>query len=221
MRNDKHIAKQFRKQGESYNAISKKLGIQKSTLSTWFSELGWSQSIKYELSQKAYYIARKRLRLINKKRSKMWERWREEARKDAIREFAHLKRNPLFLAGLMLYWGEGDNKIENGRVRLTNTDPEMIQIFSRFLRNICNVSKENIRPSMILYPDLDQKNCLEFWSKASGIAERQFYKTQFIIGRHLTRRLANGICTIHISSRQLKEKIFTWRKLYKQELMRV
>jgi len=70
MRNDRHFAIKLRKQGKSYNKISGELKIPKSTLSDWFSDIKWSEDIKKELTRKANYIARKRLRLINKARKK-------------------------------------------------------------------------------------------------------------------------------------------------------
>ncbi|RLG12026.1 hypothetical protein DRN69_07125 [Candidatus Pacearchaeota archaeon] len=220
MRNDRHFAIKLRKQGKSYNKISGELKIPKSTLSDWLSDIKWSEDIKKELTRKANYIARKRLRLINKARKKMWEEWRKEARQQAVKEFPRLKKNFLFLAGLMLYWGEGDSKMENSVVRLSNTDPMMIKIFSYFLQKICLVTIEKIRLQMILYPDLNEGVCKKFWSEAAVIPESQFYKTQFIQGKHPTRRLTYGICIIRTGGRQLKEKIYTWIKLYQQELMR-
>jgi hypothetical protein len=221
MRNDKHLAIELRRRNKSYNKISKELGVPKSTLSKWFSKIGWSQNIKNELARKANYVAKKRLRLINKTRRVMWERWREKARQQAKKEFPYLKRNHLFLAGLMLYWGEGDSKVENSLVRLSNTDSEMIRIFSLFLQNSCKVPRDKIKATLILYPDLNENKCKDFWSKSSGIPKNKFYKTQVIYGRHPTKRLSYGICNIYVASRELKEKVLVWIKLYQQELVRV
>lgn len=214
MRDDKHIAIELRQRGKSYNKIAKELGVPKSTLSDWFSSFNWSQDIKKELTRKANYVARKRLRLINKARREKWERWREKARQQARKDFNQLQKDPLFIAGIMLYWGEGDSKIENSMVRLSNTSPEMMRVFSLFLLNICGVSKEKIRMAMILYPDLNEKKCKHFWSTATGIPKNQFIKTQFIKGKHPTKRLSYGICMINVSSRELKEKIFVWIELF-------
>lgn len=221
MRNDQHLAIKLRKKGMCYNKISKELGVPKSTLCYWFKNEPWSQEIKKELNRKALYIAKKRLRLINKTRREKWERWREEHRQAARKEFGYLKKNSLFLAGLMLYWGEGDSKIENGLVRLSNTDPKMIKILSLFLQKTCRIPKEKIKITLILYPDLNEDKCKDLWSKASGIPKNKFYKTQIIYGRHPTKRLSYGICNIYVSSRGLKEKILVWIKLYQQELIKI
>lgn len=217
MRNDKHLATQLRKKGKSYAKISKELGIAKSTLSDWFSRIEWSEYIKDELTRKANYIARKRLRLINKERRAMWQRWREKAREEARREFPYLKKDQLFLAGLMLYWGEGDSKIENSSVRLSNTNPYLIGLFSLFLRNVCKVPTRKIRAEIILYPDLSEEECKQFWAAALNIPKSQFTKTQFIKGRHPSKRLLYGICMVVVSSRQLKEKIFVWIELFHKQ----
>lgn len=220
MRNDQHLAIKLRKRNKSYNKISKELGVPKSTLAYWFGNKDWSKEIKKELTRKALYVAKKRLRLINKTKKEKWEKWREEHRQRARKEFPYLKKNPLFLAGLMLYWGEGDSKIENGLVRLSNTDPMMIKIIFLFLKNVCRIPEEKVKATLILYPDLDENKCKNLWSKTSGISKNRFYKTQFIYGRHPTRRLSYGICNIYVSSRELKEKIFVWLKLYQQELIK-
>ncbi|MFH1611720.1 MAG: hypothetical protein ABH887_00395 [bacterium] len=122
--------------------------------------------------------------------------------------------NPLFVAGLILYWGEGDSKLVNGMVRLSNTDTRMIEIFVKFLKIICNVPKEKIKAYIILYPDLSESYCKKYWCYVTGIFQSNFYKTQFIKGRHPTNRLRYGICEIHVSSRGLKEKIMVWTDLF-------
>lgn len=218
MRNDKHLAIELRKKGLSYNEIRRKLDIPKSTMHYWFRSLRWSKIIKKRLTKKAQRLATKRLRAVVRAQKKRWENQRKQYRKEAKKEFPILKSNPLFLAGLMLYWGEGDSKIENCAVRLSNTDPKMIKIFSLFLQKICRAPKNKIRIEPILYPDLDEEYCKIFWSRISGIPLNQFIKTQFIEGRHPTRRLSYGICNVYISSRELKEKIFIWLKLYQKEL---
>ena len=64
-----------------------------------------------------------------------------------------------------------------------------------------------------MYPDLSEEKCIDFWAKIIGIPKSQFYKTQFIKGRHPTKRLVNGICMIKIGGSGLKEKIITWINL--------
>jgi len=210
MRIDKHLAIKLRKQNKSYNEISRELGVPKSTLSEWFSDKDWSQKIKIGLVRRANYIAKRRLRLINKARKEMWEQWREEFRKEARKEFSKLLKDPLFTTGINLYWGEGDSKLKNGKVELVNTDPRIISLFVKFLRKIAKVPENKILVWLNLYPDLSEKKCKSFWGNICKISPAQFRKTQFIKGKHPTKRLEHGICSVMVHSRGLKEKIFTW-----------
>ena len=214
MRNDRHLALALRRKGASYKKIEQQLGIPRSTLSGWFSSLNWSQDLKKELTRRSNYVTHNKFRKLVKRRMKMWEAWREEARQEARRDFPRLLKDPLFVAGIMLYWGEGDSKISNSSVRLSNTDPKMMELFTRFLVDICQAPLENLRCAMNLYPDLDERTCLDFWADATQIPATQFTKTQFMQGRHPTKRLSHGICQTRYGSRQLKEKIFVWIDLF-------
>lgn len=214
MRNDKHLAAKLRRAGKSYNYISKELLVPKSTLSYWFSHTPWSKKIKVGLEEKARWIAKKRLLRIIETRNEMWREWREGHRIRAIKEFPKLKNDPLFLAGVMLYWSEGDNGIRGGNARLTNTDPRMVKTFINFGLKVCKIPKEKIKIGLILYPDIKEKRCKTLWSKYLDIPENQFHKTQFIKGYHPTKRLANGICMVRIGGVEVKEKIKTWINLF-------
>ncbi len=221
MRDDRYLAIKLRKQKKSYNEISRILGIPKSTLHYWFKGNSWSEEIKKELMEKAWKLGRKQLKLMVEANKKKWEEWHRQCQQEAVKEFPSLKNNRLFVTGIMLYWSEGDSKMKNCQVRLSNTDPEMIRIYSLFLQKICKIPKDKIKIQLILYPDLNEQECKKLWQKAIGIPITQFTKAQFIKGKHPTTRLSYGICNIHLTDRRLKEKIFTWIKLYQQEFKRV
>ena len=218
MRDNKELAVKLRKQGKSYNEISKELGIPKSTISGWFANKDWSIEIKAKLERHAVCSAKRRLSLINARKRKCREELREKFKQEAINEFPLLFQSPLFVAGINLYWGEGHNKRGGGRVELANTDPKMISLFAKFIIKIAKVPKDKIRVWLILYPDLSEKKCKTFWSKTSGIPQSQFYKTQFIKGKHPTKRIEHGVCEIQTYSVELKEKIFVWTEMLYNEL---
>lgn len=218
MRKDRTLAIQLRRNNKSYSEISKTLGVSKSTLADWFGHDLLSQKTKQLLIKRAAEISRVRMKELGKINKVRWEKWRESARNEARKLFPLLANNPLFIAGLMLYWAEGDSKIENP-FRLTNTNPKMIALYTKFLTKTLDVPRENLRVTVILYPDLSEKECVEFWAKTIGISESQFYKTQFIKGRHPTKRLSKGICMISCGGRQLKEKITVWIDLLSNQLL--
>ncbi len=210
MRQDKKKAIVLRKQGKSYNEISEILKVPKSTLSAWLSQIPWSAAVRKKLVKRQGEIVGK----ITKAR---WAKWREGFREEAKLEFNTLAANPLFIIGLCLYLGEGDHQLKTSQVKLINTDPKVIDLFSRFLREAVKVPEKKIRAWLIIYKDLDDEKCKKYWRKACKVPVKRFYKTQIIKGRHPTRRTPYGMCTVQVSSRALKEKIFTWTDLlYKQ-----
>jgi hypothetical protein len=220
MRNDRHLAIKLRKKGSSYQKISEELGIPESTMHYWFKDLPWSEEIKKKLTKKSIKLSRERIKKVVKANRERWAKWRNSFRETAQKEFTGLKKIPLFIAGLMLYWGEGDQNLKY-EVRLSNIKPEMIALFNKFLLNICKIPKEDIFLYIIIYPDLVDKKCKDFWSKKIHISLDQFDKTQTIYGRHPTKRLENGICSIRVKrSRWLKEKIIVWIDLLSKDLIK-
>lgn len=210
MRKDHDLAEKLRRQGKSYGQISSETGISKSTLSIWFRNKFWADEIKNKLVSQNREIAIKKIKLMAAANKEKWDKKHREWQEEAKNEFPGLKDNPLFLAGLMLYWGEGDKTLKNCVVKLANSDPAMIRLFTLFLQKVLNVPNEKIRANLLLYPDLVDSVQKNFWSKTTGIPMSQFRKSVFIRGRHPTRRLSYGVCNVMVGSRELKEKITVW-----------
>ena len=218
MRKDKQKAEQLRRSGKSYKEIRKILGIPTATLSGWFKDLPWSIEIRDNLATTASFSYPDKLKLMVAAIKKKYDTLHTAYRNEAIKEFPSLKKDPMFVAGLMLYWGEGDSKVENSLIRLSNSDPAMIRAFYVFLVNKLLIPKEKIVLNLLLYPDLIDSVQKNFWSMATGIPHSQFRKSVVIQGRHPTKRLAYGVGMIRVGGRKCKEKLMKWIELYKLEL---
>lgn len=208
----------MRKSGKSYLEIEATLKIPRSTLSEWFNGEGWSAEIRAKLDQAAREGHRVRIIELDRIRGIGLAKAYEDARLEAVKELAVLKYHPLFVAGVMIYWGEGDKRGKN-QVRIANTDPTMVLVFVKFLKEVCGIPEDDIRASLLVYPDLDEVLCREHWSKESGIPMQNFRKSTRILGRHKTQRLGYGICNVYVSSSYLKKKILEWIRLLPKELM--
>jgi len=111
--------------------------------------------------------------------------------------------------GLGLYWGEGD-KSSNTAVRISNTDPRLLEAFREFLIKIFNVKKK-LGYSLVLFNDCDEKEAVEFWEKHLGIKRSQLGKIVKIPpqGKGTYRKKSEfGVLTITITNKKLKEHIF-------------
>lgn len=219
MRKDKETAIQLRKEGKSYQEIYESLHIPRSTLSDWFSKEGWSGEIKRRLTISIQEKHTVRLVGLNKIRGQHLAEAYEAAREEARKEFELLKYNPLFISGVMLYWGEGAKDPKQG-VKFTNSDSKMIKFYVEFLMKSCHIPVEKIKAYILIYPDLEEKITRAYWSKMSGLPWENFTKSIVITGRRATRRLSWGVCTISISSTYFKQKMLEWIKILPGELLR-
>ncbi|MFH1855218.1 MAG: hypothetical protein ABH810_02320 [bacterium] len=217
-RDDFDKAALLRKQGLSYKSINEKLGVPKSTLSNWFSDEDWSNKIKNKLTDKRRITSSLQAKKMAEQNKINFAEKVRHFRERARQEYALHKDSNLFQAGLMIYLGEGDNKFDHSLVRLSNINPKIILIFMQFLSQVCNVEIIKIKATMILYKDLNENICKTYWNQFLNLSPENFYKTQYIIGRHKKRRISYGICNISVSDRELKEKIYVWTELLSEQL---
>lgn len=218
MRNDKNQAKELRIRGGSYSEISRILKIPKSTLSDWFRDEEWSKRVKEKLSEQNYNTSRSRIIALGKVRGQQLRAAYDQARSEAAEELEILKYHPLFLSGLMIFWGEGSKTIR-GQIRVSNTDPAMLKIFVKFLTDICKIPLADIHASLLLYPELSRIVSEEYWAKEVGLPAANFRTATVIQGRHKTNRLRFGVCTIYVSSTYFRVKMLEWLKLLPKELL--
>jgi len=87
----------------------------------------------------------------------MRSEWQEEGRQRAR------DSNPLHLAGCMLYWAEG-SKVRNS-LEIANSDPNMLRLFLRFLRQEFPIEAGAVSFRLNLYTDngLSVEEVEEFW----------------------------------------------------------
>lgn len=218
MREDKEIATSLRRQGKSYKEIRSALKIPLSTLSDWFGETDWSREISRKLSNEVIIENAGRLRELNKIRGDNLDKAYEEARQEAREEFKRLKYHPLFVAGMMLYWGEGRKNPDTGP-QLANSDADLVRLYVLFLKEICRVPEGKIKAHLLLYPDLEDMVCRAYWAKKTGVLWKNFTKSARMKERHGKRRINWGICVVTVSSSYLQKKVIEWLKLTPQELM--
>lgn len=122
----------------------------------------------------------------------------------------------LKVAGVMLYWGEGTKG--GSSVALANSDPGMVRLFLRFLRQICGVSDSRLRVTMHLYPGLNEGSEKVFWSKITNIPELQFGKAWYHeAGKgSYKRKCLHGTVSVTYSDKRLHEIVKSWILGYSQ-----
>ncbi len=208
----------LRKKGLSYQKIFETLNVPKSTLSGWLRGKQWSTKIKAQLQKSSSAYTSSRMILLNTQKRKDLVKIYTQAEREAKNEFKEIRWFPLFISGISIYWGEGD-KINKYLVRVSNVDAELLQVFIKFLNTVCGVDMTRIKAYVLIYPDLKEKACLNYWSETLGLPLENFTRCVKIQGRHKTNRLSYGVCTVYVSSAYLKKKVNVWLKLISNDLV--
>ena len=138
----------------SYGEIKKRLNVAESTLSYWLREFPLTEEKIKELRKKGWKkgeASRERFRLTMRKKKEA--RYLEVYNKYQKR-FTEISKESFFIAGLMLYLGEGDKRNES-RIGLTNTDPWVIKFFVKWLIDFLSIPKEKIKVQLYLYENMN------------------------------------------------------------------
>ncbi|HEY4506032.1 MAG TPA: hypothetical protein VJJ24_01105 [Candidatus Paceibacterota bacterium] len=205
---------------KSYSEIAKELGIAKSTISYWLSKD--PETREFNIKMLAENIPKNLARLAAGRAAniKKWDKWREVAKAEARAEFDLFFHDPLFTAGLMLYWGEGDSNPKNA-LRLSNINPQLVACYMAFLRKFVKVPEDKIKIGLILYKDINDERAKAYWQKVTGVSPRNFYKSQYIKGSHPTRRLLSGVCMVVVSTTRYKVKVQEWIEIFARKYYNV
>ena len=174
-------ARILRRQGKSIRSISQVLPASKSTVSYWCRDI--------ELSDKQIRLLAKsqregaglgRLRSAEMKRAKRISATRTEFERGK-RSVGPLSRRDIFILGAALYWGEG-YKSGNEECGLTNSNPDIIQAFIVWLREVHNIrSSDLILRVSINHSHKQRVRAVEkYWSNMTKIPLSQFTKTSLI-----------------------------------------
>jgi len=198
----------LRLKGKSYREITKTLGVSKSSVSLWCRDLKLPIRIQKIIDAKTKN-SRTNLTAYNKKRSQFIKTENKEIRKKAIKQISSLSERELLLIGASLFWGEGYKKAENLRspyICFANSDADMIKLFMNFLRKIMKISSDRIYASVFIYPSIEEKKAINFWSKVTKLPKSRFRTTNQISraskGKRPYNSLPYGTLDLRVNSRQ-------------------
>ena len=119
----------------------------------------------------------------------------------------------LFNLGVGLFLGEGTKKIKS-TVVLANSNPKILKLFLKFLREICGINEGKIRAALNVFDDIDIKGAINFWSEVTGIHISRFGKTMVRKSKGGTykNRSEYGTLTLYVSNTKLKTLMDEWCK---------
>lgn len=223
VRNDFEHALKLRLSGYSYNEIKNTLGVPKSTLSGWFSNVELSDNARNRLKNRVYSKSVAALIKRNKNQTHIAIQRMRSIRAQSRGEISHVSLKELKLIGTALYWAEGYKKakIVNGRevtnhpVSFVNSDPALITLFLRFLREVCCVEENRISASIRIYEHMNDKELLRFWQNITKLPQEKFQKTYYGVSKSSQHkrpfnRLQYGTLNLRVNDTNLFHKIMGW-----------
>lgn len=208
---EKEQARQLRLNGFSIGSIAKELGVSKSSVSGWVSDIKLTTSQSKKLDElnpakERFCGIRSGRVLSDKAKSKRFD-FQQVGRK----EIGDLS---LHLAGCMLYWGEGAK--DKNSIRLTNYDPDLLCFFVRFLRVCFGVENSRIKVYIAHYSDEQRLASEEFWLGILELPRQCLGNSKTIQSK--TKRKNNrhkfGGCTVEVYSTELVQRIYGSIKEY-------
>ena len=223
MRKDRNKALKLRLSGKSYTEISRTLKVPKSTLSNWLTGTELSETAKNRIKNRIYAGTLKGLIKRNKRQTHLAVQRARKIRTEASREITSPNSKELKLIGIALYWAEGYKRpvVRNGKERtnhpvsLINSDPKIISLFLKFLREICEVPEKKITANIRSYEHLKEETIIKFWQEDTKLPKDNFDKIYYGIsksskGKKPFNRLPYGTISIRINDTNLFHKIMGW-----------
>jgi hypothetical protein len=204
-RETREQARQLRAQGTPIIDIAKQLGVSKDTISDWTHDIELTPAQIEALKAKNHRSANQLIgaKAIKLKAREQRQKWQEAGRTKA-RENRLLHR-----IGCLLYWAEGAKR--RNTIIFVNTDPEMMRLFMRFLREELRLDDEKVTLYLQCYTLVisEQEKIQQYWLDTLGLKTANlgtvYVKKANAQGQN---KYPNGICTITVSSTELTMHIY-------------
>lgn len=201
-------AKELRKQGIAITKIASELKISKSTIFSWTKNISISNEQKRKLLHREIKCIDNSGRLVaiskacRNKRVLAQERGREKIKSGNI----------LYVAGCMLYWGEGNKQIN--QCRFSNSELPMMILFKSFLEEFFNISSDEISIVINAYTDLhSQKEIENYWLNGLKLPQKSLKKCTWnkypsSSKKKNINKSKYGTCSLIVNKTEIVQEIF-------------
>jgi hypothetical protein len=184
------LGRDLRRAGLSYGEIMGLIPVKKSTLATWCRGVMLSSEQVEAIKARTGSVAGLP-RDTNRKRRAEIERIRAEAHDEA----GGLIAQPLWIAGTVLYWGEGF-KTQN-QLGMANSDPHALRLFMNWCSEY-HRPETGFRAKLNIHADNDELAAREWWAGQLSLTLDDFNKS-FVKPDgtgHRKNHLPHGVCLV-------------------------
>ena len=207
----------LRKKGFSYNEIKEIVPVGHGTISRWCCDVELTEKQKNRIKDKKRNTPLIKKLIATSIKNKEQDRlWADRAFNELI-----IDENSLLISGAMLYWAEGYNSKTNQSAIFTNTNPDMVKIMLRFLRELLLVDNSKMKVMVRISEKGDIKRAEEHWSKITELTMDRFQKPEILKLKDNSKsleRFPNGICRLSIYDVTVRRKIYNLINLIKERM---
>ncbi len=177
----KDIAVDMRKRGFSYSEIQKSTSVPKSTLAYWLKGLELTDEQAEKLKEKRIQA----MRAGAQKKILRTAELIEEMKNSSAKDIDKISKRELWFMGIVLYWRErflngNESDLRKG-VRFTSSDPYLVKLFLKWLREVGSIGDEEIGFDIFIGEDkkdfLDK--AIDHWSSVTGFPKNNFSHIYF------------------------------------------
>ena len=184
-------ARKMRQQGIAIGEMAQKLGVSKGSVSVWVRDIPLTEEQQQALQERVragQVTGRQKALLVNQQRQA--EHIAELKRRAYEMVEAHWNE-PLFVAGVMLYQGEGRR---SGNTVIVNSDPRFLQLFKRWVDTYAPGHRFTLR--IRLFGDNDEEESVAYWASQVPVERIQVRWREG--GRRSSGKLCYGITDLYV-----------------------
>lgn len=169
-----NIAVDMRKRGFSYSEIGNRIHVPKSTLSYWVKDIKLTPEQIKKLNDKRIETAKANALKKISKTAKLVE----EIKNSSLQDVKEISKKELWLIGVVLYWKNGNKSDLKKGVHFSSSDPSMIKLFLRWLREVGRIKNEEIKFDIFVKGNKGKAvdGVVEYWSKVTKFPKDYFSK---------------------------------------------
>jgi hypothetical protein len=203
--NERRKVVELREKGLTYSEIRKKVKVSKSSLSLWLKTYTLSDKQLERVKKIKYRAIEKFRETMKAKRNNRLEQYLSEAKQRLL----PFSKKELLIAGLFLYWGEG-NKASSHTISINNTDPNVLKFTKNWYLHALDIEEKYMKIYLHLYQDMNINKEILYWSKQLGIPKSQFIRPYIKESRKSDidqKGFGHGTCALVVHNTVIKEKI--------------
>ncbi len=157
----KEKAIELRRKGFTYSEILKVVPVAKSTISLWLREVGLSVPQKQRITEKRIAARLRAVEVIVNNKIERIRYIKDNARLDVPK----LVKDPFWLTGVILYWGEGSKERNTpSSVQISNMDLNIHKIFIAWARKYLEILDDQLSYALYIHPTGNVELAKKYWS---------------------------------------------------------